>query len=334
EFDPADLSKAELKELKDLLSQAAEARANMEEEESDEEALDFDKLANSDSDSELEDDEAEAEEEIPEVEEAETEEEDVPLSDVEVDSDADIVPYTKLTINNQAALKDSLARISLPWAKNSFEQHKTINCSFKCETQIKDIYDDTERELVFYKQSLEAALEGRRQLLKLKVPFSRPMDFFAEMLKSDEHMEKLKGKLIQEASAKKASEEAKRQRQLKKFGKQVQNETLQARAKDKRETLDKIKSIKRKRTDNEMTNNEFDVAIEEATAAKDEYADRQAKRQKGGKRAAKDNKFGNGGKKRFLRKNDKESSADMSGFSQRKMKGKTARPGKSKRTRR
>lgn len=77
------------------------------------------------------------------------------------------------------------------------------------------------------------------------MPFSRPTDYFAEMVKSDEHMGKIKKKLFDEAAAKKASAEARKQRDLKKFGKQVQVAKLQQRDKEKRETLEKINSLKR-----------------------------------------------------------------------------------------
>lgn len=65
------------------------------------------------------------------------------------------------------------------------------------------------------------------------------------MVKSDEHMGKVKEKLRDEAASKKASAEARRQRDLKKFGKQVQVAKMQERAKEKRETLDKINVLKR-----------------------------------------------------------------------------------------
>jgi rRNA-processing protein EBP2 len=35
-------------------------------------------------------------------------------------------------------------------------------------------------------------------LIQAKVPISRPDDFFAEMLKTDEHMAKIKSRLIQQ----------------------------------------------------------------------------------------------------------------------------------------
>ncbi|KAG7661874.1 EBP2 [[Candida] subhashii] len=340
------LSKKEQRKLKKLQAEkeqeVVEEEADSEEDEEEEE-LDLERLAASESESDIndEEDEDESDDDDEEEEEADAdedaaEEEDVPLSDVEIDSDADIVPHTKLTINNMAALRESLARIELPWAKHAFTEHQSVVSAEKSETQIKDIYDDTERELAFYKQGLDAVKQARATLLKLKVPFSRPMDYFAEMVKSDEHMDKLKNKLLTEAANKKASEEAKKQRSLKKFGKQVQHATLQERAKQKRETLDKIKSLKKKRGANELGNDDdFQIALEEATREDNNGRGGDNKRRKpNSKRLAKDSKYGFGGKKRLSRENDAQSSADISGFSSKKMKGKSSRPGKSKRTRR
>ncbi|GMG39187.1 unnamed protein product [Ambrosiozyma monospora] len=109
------------------------------------------------------------------------------------------------------------------------------------------------------------------------------MDYFAEMVKTDEHMDKMKGKLIKEQTEKKAREEARRQRQLKKFGKQVQNETLIKRQKEKRETLDKINSLKKKRKMNEIGGDAFDVGIEEAAASGDGFNKRQKRGNGSGK---------------------------------------------------
>lgn len=351
EYKSSALSKKELRRVKKLEAQLEEEDASDEEEEDAQEdednELDLEKLAASESESDIngsdedeDEDEEEEDEDDEEEEEKEDEEiqEDVPLSDVEYDSDADIVPHTKLTINNMAALRESLARIQLPWEKHPFTEHQSVTSVENAESQIKDIYDDTERELAFYKQGLDAVKQARTTLLKLKVPFSRPVDYFAEMVKSDEHMDKLKTKLLSEAANKKASEDAKKQRQLKKFGKQVQHETLQQRAKQKKATLEKIKSLKKKRGANEISNDDdFQIALEEAT--KDENSGRgggadNKRRKVNGKRMAKNAKYGQGGKKSGLRKNDAASSADISGFSSKKMKGKSARPGKSKRSRR
>ena len=58
-------------------------------------------------------------------------------------------------------------------------------------------------------------------------------------------MDKVKTKLIEQATAKKASAEARKLRDLKKFGKQVQIAKQQERAKQKKESLEKIQSLKR-----------------------------------------------------------------------------------------
>jgi rRNA-processing protein EBP2 len=99
--------------------------------------------------------------------------------------------------------------------------------------------------LAFYAQSLFAVKEARKQLKAEGAPFTRPTDYFAEMVKADEHMAKIKAKLIDEAASKKASAEARKQRDLKKFGKQVQVAKLQERQKETKQTMEKIKTLKR-----------------------------------------------------------------------------------------
>ena len=170
----------------------------------------------------------------------------IPLSDIEGLSDeevADIVPHQRLTINNKAALLKAHKSIALPISKLSFSDHQTIRSSEKFA--IADVNDDLNCELAFYKQSLDAVNKAKVLLEKEGVPFSRPIDYFAEMVKNDEHMEKIKQKMTDEAANKKAAAEARKQRDLKKFGKQVQIAKLQERDKSKRATLDKINLLKR-----------------------------------------------------------------------------------------
>ncbi|CUS24694.1 LAQU0S18e02146g1_1 [Lachancea quebecensis] len=333
------------KERRKLKKQQKKSRPTEENENNDSEAeegegdeknpgkrLQLDKLELSESEDEEEEDgeEKDEENEDQEAQSEDEEEKDIPLSDVEFDSDADVVPFQKVTVNNSNAIKHALERVQLSWNKHSFQEHQSITSEGNTDETIKDIYDDTQRELAFYKQSLDAVLQARQKLKTLKVPFKRPLDYFAEMVKSDEHMDKLKSKLVSEASDRKAREDARKQRQLKKFGKQVQVATLQSRQKEKRETLEKIKSLKKKRKHNEIDDSAFDVGIEEAATEKG-YDNRQ---KPNGKRLAKDAKYGKGGMKRFKRKNDAQSSSDITGFSSNKMKGKPSRPGKSRRTKR
>ena len=176
----------------------------------------------------------------------EAEDEDgIPLSDIESlasEEKADILPHQRLTINNTTALTKALRSIALP-SSLPFSAHQSITTSKP--VAISDVNDDLNRELAFYKQCLDAANEARIMLKKEEIPFSRPTDYFAEMVKSDEHMGKIKSKMVDEAANKKAAADARKQRDLKKFGKQVQVAKLQERDKAKRETLDQINLLKR-----------------------------------------------------------------------------------------
>ncbi|KAI9831326.1 MAG: hypothetical protein M1819_005100 [Sarea resinae] len=279
---------------------------------------------------------AEEKDEDEDDEEAE-EEDDIPLSDLSDLSDsekADMIPHQRLTINNTTALLSALSSISLPYASLPFSAHQSVTST--TPTAIPSIDDDLTRELAFYKQSLTAAQTARSLLKKEKVPFSRPTDFFAEMVKSDEHMGKIRAKMVDEAARKKASADARKQRDLKKFGKQVQVAKLQERDKAKRETLDKIKVLKRKRQSGDNSadageneaNDLFDVALDNAVSSRAPPNNKDSRPSRAGgkptdqnKRQKRDQKFGFGGKKRFSKSGDAASSADMSGFSVGKMKG-------------
>lgn len=184
-----------------------------------------------------------------EEDEEEEDDEDIPMSDLEDLDDADkedLIPHQRLTINNTTALLAALNRIAIPSDKSvPFATHQSVLASSETSASIPDVQDDLQRELAFYSQSLDAARQARKLLRAEGVPFSRPKDYFAEMVKEDAHMEKVKAKLVEEASNKKAAAEARKLRDLKKFGKQVQVAKLQERQKEKRETLEKIKNLKR-----------------------------------------------------------------------------------------
>ncbi|KAF2088027.1 eukaryotic rRNA processing [Saccharata proteae CBS 121410] len=333
--------KAEKRKQKSKQKKAGDESSEDEEDEDEDEDEEED-----DEDDEEDDSDSDSDSEIGEDEDDE-DEEDIPLSDIESiasEEKEDVVPYQRLTINNTAALTAALHRISLPYAKLPFSDHQSLTSS--APTEITDTNDDLNRELAFYQQALASAKEARGLLKKEGLPFTRPTDYFAEMVKSDEHMGKIKQKLIDEAASKRASQDARRQRDLKKFGKAVQVAKLQERDKAKRDTMEKINLLKRKRqgADLDTTNesNLFDVALE--TAAETEAKDKAARRSGSGKdsgkpgnhkRQKKDEKFGFGGKKRFAKSNDAQSASDMSGYSVKKMKGgggaAKSRPGKARR---
>lgn len=82
-------------------------------------------------------------------------------------------------------------------------------------------------------------------------------------------MERVRTRLVDEASGIKKSEAAKKQRDLKKYGKQIQHEKLKQRVQDRKGMDERIKGIKRKRKDGAEVGDEgeggaFDVRVEDA----------------------------------------------------------------------
>lgn len=94
------------------------------------------------------------------------------------------------------------------------------------------------------------------------------------MVKSDVHMERVRTRLVDESSSIKKSEAAKKQRDLKKYGKQIQHEKLKQRLQDKKGMDERIKGIKRKRKDGAEVGDEdggaFDIRVEDAIEGKNE----------------------------------------------------------------
>jgi len=268
---------------------------------------------------ELEDEEDEEEKNMEENEEEEEEEQE-----------------ERAFINNIPALNKRYndIRLDTPGVKIPWIELQTVTYDKDLGIDDKTVHDDLKRELAFYEQGLAAALEGRKKYKELNKPFSRPNDYFAEMVKTDEQMSKIRQNMIEESESIKNAEAAKRQRDLRKYGKKVQTEKLLEKNRNKKMEMEKINRLKRKRSDN--NDDDFDVSLDF-----DDDNKKSNKPQKSKKRLAKDKKFGYGGKKRGSKQNTAESTADMSGFSHKKMKAttfggvnknkKAKRPGKSKR---
>lgn len=141
-------------------------------------------------------------------------------------------------------------------------------------------------------------------------------------------MERIRIRLLNESSGIKKSEDKRKEREGKKFGKQVQVEKLKEREKNKKEMEERLKGLKRSMSyilrlfgrdanifgaerkdvlDKPRTNDDdFDIAVEDA------ISDRPAKRGKAatGKsipRSVRDQKYGFGGASRRSKQNTRES---------------------------
>ncbi|KAG9316015.1 eukaryotic rRNA processing protein EBP2-domain-containing protein [Chiua virens] len=186
------------------------------------------------------------------------------LENVVLDDDAVPKQKQKVEIENTDALRRIRETIqldpSLPWTE-------TLVVPFP-ETIDVDVDDDLNRELAFYKQALHAVDRARELAASHSLSFTRPSDYFAEMVKSDAHMERIRSRLLDERAGIKKAEDKRKERAAKKFGKQVQLEKQREREKGKKEMGEQLKSLKRKRKgalDNQDDNGEaFDIAVEDA----------------------------------------------------------------------
>ncbi|XP_062522533.1 probable rRNA-processing protein EBP2 [Corticium candelabrum] len=254
----------------------------------------------------------------------------------------------KICINNIGAMQEKLTALTSPvsWLERldvASECHIEQSAQEENSKKVSQIHDDFNREMAFYKQALAAVQVALPQLHDLDVTTQRPGDYFAEMVKSDDHMKKVREKLLVKEKAIERSEKARKLREIRKYGKKVQRQVLEQRQKEKKEAIQAVKKYRKGHQQKpEFLKNDSDEFGVTATTT-NQAGDKQ-KFRKSNKRKLKDKKFGLGGKKRGVKRNSAVSSADMSGFKSAKhsvpsrkarkaLTSKPKRPGKSRRAR-
>lgn len=178
-----------------------------------------------------------------------------------------------------------------------------------------DVHDDLKRELVFYAQALAAAKEGIRRYHKQGLPFQRPNDFFAEMVKDDAHMKKVKDKLLHEKRVSEESEANRKQRVAKKYQKHVAAERVKERSANRKQEMESIKRWRKNRqrsgfADAKGGQEELERLLAAGPTRKLNERGNARLRPDGPKsraRAGRDAKFGFGGRKGLKKQNDQDS---------------------------
>jgi len=84
----------------------------------------------------------------------------------------------------------------------------------------------------------------------MNIPTKRPEDYFAQMSKTDDHMQKIRQKLLSKQQVQEKVEKIKKLRELKKYGKKVQVEVQQNRLKEKKQLMENVKQFRKGKTDN------------------------------------------------------------------------------------
>ncbi|XP_050212072.1 probable rRNA-processing protein EBP2 homolog [Mercurialis annua] len=164
--------------------------------------------------------------------ESESEEEDVKQSEP-----------SKNAIFNRDGLLDKLQDIS--WPENVSWIHK-LSIDIEQE-QVVDVNDDLARELAFYTQALEGTRKAFEKIEATGLPFLRPSDYYAEMVKTDVHMGKVKGRLLAEKKNMEEAEERKKARESKKLSKEVQAQKQKERAAQKKGEIESVKKWRKQR---------------------------------------------------------------------------------------
>ncbi|XP_013100025.1 probable rRNA-processing protein EBP2 homolog [Stomoxys calcitrans] len=177
------------------------------------------------------------------------------------------------------------------------------------------VLNDFKREMLFHRQAQAAVIEGIRRLHELGVKTKRPDDYFAEMAKSDEHMQKIRANLMAKQEGQAKSERIKQIREQRKMGKILAKQTKVQREMEKKEMLDKLKKFRK----GKLKNLDF---LEDAKALESKT------KKSAEKRKQRDKKFGFGGKKKGAKRNTKSSAAGLENTKQpRRRVGSKAAPG-------
>ncbi|KAL6131903.1 hypothetical protein ACLB2K_070276 [Fragaria x ananassa] len=227
---------------------------------------------------------------------------------------------------NKDGLLEKLADMS--WPENAKWIDKlTLDID---QEQPVDVNDDLTRELAFYTQALNGTRMAFEKLQGMGLPFLRPEDYYAEMVKSDSHMEKVKSRLLVEKKNMEEAEERRKAREAKKLSKEIQNQKLKERAKQKKESIESVKKWRKQRQQSGFAGgdkgSELDSAFEDGkpfeksskkrpavapgdrSGGKAKYA---GKGKKPKKREVKDSKFGFGGRKGSRKQNVAETTNDL-----------------------
>lgn len=216
-------------------------------------------------------------------------------------------------ISNEAALQLKLQQLT-NGADPEDDDKAWLDCLVVTAPEplgVEDAEDDLKRELAFYNQALSAVKVAQGRMDRLGIPYRRPDDYFAEMTKSDKHMERVKRKIIGEQESIKAADERRKQRTAKKFGKAVQVAKMQERAQQKKRSIAEVTNARKKgiKLDNKFDG--FDIGIDEPASKRHASGSAVVS-----KRERADQRFGK--KQRKDKRNSAESSGDMSYFNGRR----------------
>lgn len=208
--------------------------------------------------------------------------------------------------NNKVGMLAKLEEIkqeNLPWIER---------LDFTTGAITVDAHDDLKREAEFYTQSLRGVHTAIIQLDQARIPYVRPGDFFAEMIKPDTQMRKIKDSLLKERLKMETVANRIKQKSSKKFQRKVHAERLEQKAQEKRDGMAAFKKSKAGNIHNEFKVERSMVGTIDDALKRKQSGDGKVNK----KRQRANSKYGFGGKKKYVKRNDGESAANpRNGFS-------------------
>ncbi|KAI0529607.1 hypothetical protein KFK09_002161 [Dendrobium nobile] len=255
------------------------------------------------------------------------EEDDIDDEEMDSGSGSEEIPLSepsKDAVYNREGLLEKLEEIA--WPKDLEWIHK-LTIVYDQAEEI-DVNDDLTRELAFYNQAVNGARNAFEKLQSMGIPFLRPPDFYAEMVKSDNHMLKIKSRLLVSKKKIEEAEERKKARESKKRAKEVQAQKLKEKAKRKKDEIDSVKKWRKQRQQSGFARNSKAEEMDFGDGANSFQRSNKKRpgvtpsdrsggfkaKEKNKRRTFRESKFGHGGRKGLKKQNSAETTNDLSGF--------------------
>ncbi|MES1920111.1 hypothetical protein MHBO_001827 [Bonamia ostreae] len=145
---------------------------------------------------------------------------------------------SEFVVNNKSELAKVLNSIDtkIDWLDR-------LDISIKSENpKPVKVSDDLQNESKFRESAFKACEEALIKLKKHKVPIRRPSDFFAEMVKSDKHMLRIKKRALLETKAVQTIKSRQRRKENRKFSKKVKQKAIKSELSNRKDEMDIIEN--------------------------------------------------------------------------------------------
>lgn len=124
------------------------------------------------------------------------------------------------------------------------------------DLKIVDWDNAIEREMSFYEDTLKSVTLSMPKLEKMGIPTVRPNDYFAEMVKSDEHMSKIKNRLLKNKEIIRSRIQKRKDSEYKSKSKVLQAEAIKQKIQKRKEVIEAVEQWKKM---NKNSNSTFDI---------------------------------------------------------------------------